>query len=76
MTAYCCGIGSRIDDIDNALSLAKMPTGAHVIELSCGDGRDAAEILKRVSDYIGIDPSVGLLNLARQSNPMGRLTPP
>jgi len=68
---YFKGIGSRIEDIEKGLELANKITGANVIELGCGDGRDATEIIKRVSKYVGIDPSTGLLAIAKENNPTG-----
>lgn len=68
---YFRGIGPRIDDIERGLGLAGKKNGAKVIELGCGDGRDAAEIIPRAAWYEGIDPSAGLLRLARQKVPSG-----
>lgn len=64
------GIGSRVSDIEKALELAKCREGARVVEIGCGDGRDAEEITKRVASYIGFDPSVGLLDIARKRLPV------
>jgi SAM-dependent methyltransferase len=69
MSAYLSGIGPRIKDIERGLILAGKQDDASVIELGCGDGRDAIEIIKRVRHYIGIDPSEGLLNIAKNNNP-------
>ncbi len=70
MAEYFSGIGSRIDDIEMALRLADKTDGsADVLELGCGDGRDAAEIVKRSESYLGIDYSEGLLALARKQVP-------
>jgi len=66
---YFKGIGSRTKDIERALKLAHKNNGAKVIELGCGDGRDATEIIKRTSKYVGIDPSIGLLDIAKENNP-------
>jgi len=71
LSEYFSGIGSRVEDIERGLNLAGKRDGARVIELGCGDGRDAVEIIKRVSQYIGIDPSNGLLNIAKSKNPNG-----
>src|SRR6185437_12824344 len=40
-----------------------------VLEVGCGNGRDAAEIIKRTSRYLGIDISEGLVALARKKVP-------
>ena len=42
---------------------------AKVIEIGSGDGRDAIEIIERVSSYIGVEPSKGLLEIARKDFP-------
>ncbi|GAC1391386.1 MAG: hypothetical protein NVSMB46_03720 [Candidatus Saccharimonadales bacterium] len=67
---YFKGIGARIDDIELALKLAKVGSQeAMVVEIGCGDGRDAKEIVARVSSYEGFDPSENLLKLARLTVP-------
>ncbi len=43
-----------------------------VIEIGCGNGRDAVEIVKRTSDYLGIDISEELIKLAQGKVPQGR----
>lgn len=68
LAEYFRGIGSRIDDIELGLKLASA-TDARVMEIGCGDGRDAAEIVKRVAWYEGCDPSKGLLAIARHKLP-------
>ncbi len=69
LAQYFSGIGARTDDIDLAFKLADRGDEARVIEIGCGDGRDAEEIVERVQWYEGVDPSVGLLELARQRLP-------
>jgi SAM-dependent methyltransferase len=67
---YFKGIGARIDDIELALKLAIVGRQqARVVEIGCGDGRDAKEIVARVSSYEGFDPSESLLKLARRTVP-------
>lgn len=66
---YFKGIGPRVDDIKLALRLAGKPKDARVIEIGCGDGRDAMEITKRVAWYEGFDPSKGLLKIAQSNLP-------
>ena len=66
LAEYFRGIGSRITDIEQALKLAKAGEKARIVEIGCGDGRDAAEIIKRVNWYQGFDPSKELLKLAKQ----------
>lgn len=69
LAEYFNGIGSRIEDIECALELANKNNGARVIEIGCGDGRDAMEIIKRVAWYEGFDPSAGLLDIAKKKAP-------
>lgn len=71
LSDYFQGIGSRIEDINRALLLAGTPTVQNVIEIGCGDGRDAKDIVRRTSSYIGFDPSTGMLDLARKRVPGG-----
>lgn len=66
---YFRGIGPRAKDIELALELAGAMQDARVIEIGCGDGRDAAEIVKRTAWYEGFDPSEGLLKIARSKLP-------
>ena len=51
------------------LKLARNSKDVKAVEIGCGDGRDAAEIVKRVSWYEGYDPSEGLLAIARKRLP-------
>jgi SAM-dependent methyltransferase len=70
LSEYFQGIGSRITDIEFGLELANANDGrAKVIEIGCGDGRDATEIVKRVSQYEGFDPSAGMLKIAKAKLP-------
>lgn len=63
-------LGARVSDIDEALSLIKK-SNPKVLEIGCGNGRDALEILKRTDDYVGIDISSKLIELAKEKNPAG-----
>lgn len=69
LAEYFKGIGARVDDIERALKLAGVSDTAKVVEIGCGDGRDAEEIVRRVAWYEGFDPSQGLLELARNRQP-------
>lgn len=69
LARYFRGIGSRTDDIDIAFKLADNPSSAKVVEIGCGDGRDAKEIVKRTTDYLGFDISSELIKLARAHVP-------
>lgn len=66
---YFAGIESRTVDIKRAITLAGSRSVIRVVEIGCGDGRDAAEIVERTTFYVGIDPSDGLLTIARQRLP-------
>lgn len=73
LSEYFRGIGSRVDDIDRGLQFAGKRDGdADVLELGCGDGRDAAEIAKKCKTYLGIDYSEGLIALARKMVPKAK----
>lgn len=61
-------IGARVDDIALAFSFANKKN-PRVVELGCGDGRDAAVITTRTNDYLGIDASSGMIALAKQRVP-------
>lgn len=63
------GVGARVDDIERGIQLCGAKDNIHVVEIGCGDGRDAVEIIPRVSSYIGVDPSEGLLEIARRRLP-------
>ncbi len=66
---YFSDIGSRIGDIEKAMSFLNNKSNIRSIEIGCGSGRDAAEIIKRVSWYEGFDPSKGLLDIAIKALP-------
>lgn len=71
LAEYFKGIGSRTEDIDLAIELAGSPEQPNVLEIGCGDGRDAKEIVKRTSNYVGFDISEGLIKLACEYVPEG-----
>jgi trans-aconitate methyltransferase len=71
LAEYFKGIGARVTDIELGLSLASAVKKAKVVEIGCGDGRDAVEIIKRVGWYEGFDPSKSLLEIAKQRLPEG-----
>lgn len=62
----------RTDDIDRAFKLNESGLQG-VLELGCGNGRDAEYIISRigVDNYIGVDASSGLIELARKKLPEG-----
>jgi SAM-dependent methyltransferase len=70
LASYFHTIGSRVKYIEAALEMAyKMDGNADVLELGCGDGWDADDILQRVESYVGLDYSRELIKLARQRLP-------
>ena len=62
-------IDVRVDDIARALELSGVTKDARVLELGSGDGRDAAEIIKHAAWYRGVEPSEGLIEIARTNVP-------
>jgi len=61
-------LGARTEDIREAFNLVKK-VNPHVLEIGCGNGRDAKEIIKHTDSYLGIDISTELIKLARQNVP-------
>lgn len=66
LATYFAGIGSRLDIIQEALEAAGKPENTRVVEVGCGDGRDAEDIVPLVGWYEGLDPSIEFIKLARQ----------
>ena len=64
-------IGSRDGDIELAFTLAGNPRTAKVLELGCGNGRDARAILRHTDHYTGIDIAEKMITIARQKVPKG-----
>lgn len=70
LAKYFKGIGPRVKYVERALELAGKTDGsADALELGCGDGRDAVEIIKHCRTYTGIDYSTGLISLAKELLP-------
>jgi len=61
-------MGARAEDVEKAFSFIKKEN-PKVIELGCGNGRDAKEIIKHTDNYLGIDLSKELLFLAKKYAP-------
>ena len=59
--------GVRFEDIDRAIKLNESGLDK-VLELGCGNGRDAEYIVSKVGEnnYTGIDASEGLIKLAKE----------
>ena len=56
-------IGPRSKDIKIAFSFTKKEN-PKVLEIGCGNGRDASEIIKFTNDYTGVDISKSMITLA------------
>lgn len=63
--------GARIEDIEETFALVKKDN-PHVFEIGHGNGRDAVEIVKRTDNYLGIDLSEKLTEIARQKAPTAK----
>lgn len=61
-------LGTYINDIKEIFALIKI-ANPHVLEIGCGNGRDAEEIIKFTDNYLGIDVAEKLIELARQKAP-------
>jgi SAM-dependent methyltransferase len=69
LAEYFKGIGPRVKDIEKAFELAGNRQNPNVLEIGCGDGRDAKEIVKYTTNYIGFDISSELIKIARGHAP-------
>lgn len=69
LAAYFKGIGPRVKDIGKALELAGGTQNPNVLEIGCGDGRDAKEIVKYTKNYLGFDISSELIKIAQGHAP-------
>lgn len=58
--------GARIQDIDYVFSMQDTEN-PFVLEIGCGNGRDAVEINKRSTHYLGIDISEKLIAIAKET---------
>ncbi len=67
LAKYFKSIGPRKKDIDQAFSYVKK--GATVLEIGCGDGRDAEYILTQTKEYSGFDLSGEIIELAKKRLP-------
>jgi len=64
-------IGARVDDIKRGFSYINKKN-PKVLEIGCSNGREAKEIVKHTSNYLGIDISEKLIEIARKENPDGK----
>jgi len=70
LARYFMGTSPRIKHIEQAIELAGKNDGSgSALEIGCGYGRDAVEIIKRTKFYTGIDYSAGLIGLAKELLP-------
>ncbi|MFA5841202.1 MAG: class I SAM-dependent methyltransferase [Candidatus Paceibacterota bacterium] len=60
-------LGGYSEDIKNTFSLVGIEN-PNTLEIGCGNGRDAEEILKYTKNYLGIDISKELIKIARERN--------
>lgn len=65
------GFGARIEDIEKGFSFVNIEN-PNVLEIGCGDGRDAKEILKRTKNYLGVDISESMVAIAQEYVPKGK----
>ena len=68
MAAKFRAMGPRSADIDRIFEHIGEES-ANILEIGCGDGRDAMEFRKRTPNYLGIDYSEGMLKMAREYLP-------
>ncbi len=61
-------LGARTKDIEETFLLTKKDN-PNVLEVGCGNGRDASEIIKHTNKYLGIDISEKLIGIAQQKLP-------
>ncbi len=66
---YFTGIGARTVEVDLVFNLVANQNDPSVLEIGCGDGRDAIEILKHTTNYVGMDISKGMLDVAKEKLP-------
>ncbi|EKD99829.1 MAG: methyltransferase type 11 [uncultured bacterium] len=64
-------IDPKKEDIEKTLSFISKKN-PKVLELGCGNGRDANEIIKYTNDYLGIDYSEKMIEECKKNVPNGR----
>jgi trans-aconitate methyltransferase len=64
-------LGARTEDISFTFSHCHKEN-PFILEIGCGNGRDAREICKRTSNYTGIDISEKLIEIAKANLPSQR----
>lgn len=63
------GMAERTRYVEEALAL--VGPAPRVLEIGCGSGRDAVAIMRHTDDYLGLDISAPLIELARAKAPKG-----
>lgn len=69
LAEYFRSSAPRSKYIDLAIKLANSPEQPKILEVGCGDGRDAKEIYGRTANFIGFDISEEMIKLAREYVP-------
>ncbi|MEK7586094.1 MAG: methyltransferase domain-containing protein [Patescibacteria group bacterium] len=64
-------LGARVEDIDETFKLVPKENPS-VLEIGCGNGRDAKEIVKRTNNYLGIDVALKFIEIAKENVPEGK----
>jgi SAM-dependent methyltransferase len=66
--SYFDSYGARKGDVDKVFNLISKKD-PFVVELGCGNGRDAGYILTKTNKYLGMDASQSLIEIATKNNP-------
>ncbi len=61
-------MGARREDVDRGFSFINKEVPL-VVELGCGNGREAAVILEKTDRYIGVDVSQNMIEIAQSNIP-------
>ena len=64
-------LGARVDDINETFKIITKKNPS-VLEIGCGNGRDAMEIIKRTNNYLGIDIADNFIKIAKEKVPQGK----
>lgn len=70
LARYFEGIGPRIKYINRGIGLLDThTTNPNIVEIGCGDGRDASDITTKTTNYIGFDISPSFIDIAKAKVP-------
>ena len=72
LAEYFKNIGPRTEDINLVFDLLGDVKDPQIVEIGCGDGRDAQEIIARTQNYVGFDVSGSFIDIAKKKIPKGR----